>query len=77
MKRIAKKSNNKSTQSPVKYCTECGEVLDNYCFSSDVNNIEEIKQHHEQCKITKKFNGDVCSRLFIAEPVNQKDFKSK
>ncbi|MBA4312124.1 MAG: hypothetical protein C0417_05800 [Chlorobiaceae bacterium] len=77
MKTLSNNLKNKKNNSSNRYCTECGETLDDYCFSKDVNNIEAIKQHHEQCKKTKKFNGDVCSRLFIAESVSQKEFKSK
>jgi hypothetical protein len=52
------------------YCTQCGAQLDNYCFTKGVENIEAIQQHTAQCKKEGKFKGDLCSRLFIAEPVD-------
>jgi hypothetical protein len=64
-KKIQKK--NKSKESTELYCTQCGEKLDDYCFSDEVKNIKEIKKHHEECKKTKRFKGSHCSRLFIAE----------
>jgi hypothetical protein len=64
-KKIQKK--NKSKETKDLYCTQCGEKLDNFCFSDEVKDINAIKKHHEECKKTKKFKGSYCSRLFIAE----------
>lgn len=60
--------NEETKKEKVMYCTECGETLENYCFTEDVSDIEAIKTHHENCKSTQKFKGDYCSRVFIAEP---------
>jgi hypothetical protein len=76
---MKKRSTNlkKQQTEEIKYCTECGEELNDYCFSDDVNDLEKLKEHHENCKTTKKFKGDVCSRLFIAAPVETNISKHK
>jgi hypothetical protein len=48
------------------YCTECGEALDNFCFDNESNNKQIINEQFHKCKKSKKFNGDVCSKLFIS-----------
>jgi hypothetical protein len=48
------------------FCTECGEKLDDFCFTDDAANIESVRRHHQGCKKTGKFKGEMCSRLFIA-----------
>ncbi|MBI5475152.1 MAG: hypothetical protein HY964_00260 [Ignavibacteriales bacterium] len=68
MKKNSTGLKNKKDQK-IEYCTECGEALTDYCFSDDVKDLEALKSHHENCKTTKKFKGDVCSKLFIATPV--------
>jgi hypothetical protein len=52
----------------VEFCTECNATLENYCFSSNVNDIESICKTLRQCKKQGKFSGDFCSKLFIAQP---------
>jgi hypothetical protein len=55
------------------YCTECGDKLENFCFSEDADNLEAIRKHHEECKKVDRFKGDQCSKLFIAEQTNSED----
>jgi hypothetical protein len=50
------------------FCTMCGEKLDEYCFSTDTENIEALKNHIAGCKVNGKFTGGVCARFFIANP---------
>jgi hypothetical protein len=57
------------------YCTECGEKLENFCFSPDVGDLGAVQRRHEECKKVGKFKGDLCSRLFIAEPINPDSMK--
>jgi len=59
------------------YCTQCGEKLDDFCFSEDVKNLKAVKKHHEECKKVKRFKGDYCSRIFIAESVNEGKTKKR
>lgn len=55
------------------YCTECGEQLENFCFSEDVDNIETVRKQHEKCKNSDRFKGDQCSKLFIAQQIEPTD----
>jgi hypothetical protein len=50
------------------FCTTCGEKLDEYCFSTDTENIEALKKHIAECKNNGRFTGGVCARFFIANP---------
>ncbi|MBI4811373.1 MAG: hypothetical protein HY800_08050 [Ignavibacteriales bacterium] len=61
-------TSHESIQDKPIYCTECGDKLEDFCFSEDAKNLEVIRKHHEVCKKVKRFKGDQCSRLFIAEP---------
>jgi hypothetical protein len=57
-------------QEKEQFCTECGEKLENFCFSDEVTDIDALRIRHENCKKKNKFKGDSCSRLFIARPVD-------
>ncbi len=50
------------------FCTECGEKLEDFCFSDEAKNLKILRKHHKHCKKTNKFNGGQCAKLFIAEP---------
>lgn len=50
------------------FCTECGEKLEDFCFSREVSDLDALRSHHETCKRKNKFKGDSCARLFIARP---------
>ena len=50
----------------VQFCTECGEELENFSVSNDSSSEAALKRHHN-CKKTGKFNGDMCSRVFITK----------
>lgn len=52
--------------SSIIFCTECGEELEDYSVSRNSTKKAAIKQHHI-CKKTGKFNGDMCSRVFITK----------
>jgi hypothetical protein len=64
------KPNNRKNRSEkyVVYCTQCGEELENFCFSPDADDIKSIEKRHANCKKTGKFKGEICSRLYIAGP---------
>jgi len=55
------------------FCTECGEKLEDFCFSDEAENLKILRKHHEHCKKTNKFNGEQCAKLFIAEPTEPTD----
>lgn len=48
------------------FCTECNTSLENFCFSSGVDNPEAIKKNLAQCKKSGKFVGEFCAKLFIS-----------
>ena len=49
------------------FCTECDTYLENFCFSSEVENVEAIKKSLAQCKKKGKFVGEFCAKLFIGD----------
>lgn len=49
-----------------RFCVECGEELENFSLQQGESNDETRNRFHNCCK-TGKFNGDVCSRIFINE----------
>ena len=51
----------------IRFCTACGDELDEFCFSDQAENIESIRKRHAKCKEIGKFDGDVCARIFIAQ----------
>ena len=49
------------------FCTECGETIENFCFSNAANDIEAIKKNLAQCKKSGKIAGNFCAKLFIVD----------
>ncbi len=49
-----------------KYCTECGDTLDDFAITENAKDVEKVKENFENCKKTGKFKGEECSKLFIA-----------
>ena len=72
MKRKKGRSKGKTrfTPAPFVFCTECGVQLENFCFSSDVNDVEAIRKTLAQCKKSGRCAGEFCAKLFIAESVD-------
>jgi len=53
--------------SSVKFCTECGAVLEDYSLKkTSKDEISALERFHN-CRKSGKFKGEFCSRLFIAE----------
>lgn len=48
------------------FCTECGALLENFCFSSSADDADAIKRNLAQCKKSGKFVGEFCAKLFIS-----------
>lgn len=55
-----------SPRQDVKFCTACGESLENFCFSVESRDVEAVRKNMEKCKKNGKFSGDVCAKYFIA-----------
>ena len=49
----------------VRFCTECGEDLT--MFGIEKVDRKKVEERHKNCKEKGKFNGDVCSMMFISE----------
>lgn len=62
-KEIEEKIN--AEKSDVEYCTECGEVLEDFSLDDKSKDIKSVKENFSNCKHTGKFKGDVCSKLYI------------
>jgi hypothetical protein len=50
----------------VKFCLNCDD-MDELATSKEVENLPKIKERFRNCERTGNFNGDVCSRIFVAE----------
>lgn len=48
------------------FCTECGEELDEFCFSDKSKDKGKVYKNHEKCLKTGKFSGEFCSKMFIS-----------
>ncbi len=74
MKKKSKINKDKALDS-VKFCTECGEELEDFSVSDNSSTEAALKQHHN-CRKTGKFNGDMCSRVFITKYDEEEKFDS-
>lgn len=61
--------------SSIRYCIECGEELEDFSVSKNSSKEAALKQHHI-CKKTGKFNGDMCSRIFITKDEDEENLDS-
>ena len=50
----------------VRFCTECGEQLDEFDFDPMSTDLDAVKHNHQNCKHNGKFKGEMCSKLFIS-----------
>jgi hypothetical protein len=69
------KTDNTGDQKVV-FCTECGDKLDNFCFTDGATDVDAVKKHMEGCKREGRYKGDMCSRVFIADDKNFDDMPS-
>ena len=51
---------------PEDFCTECGDSLEDFCFSPTANDLEAVRKMFASCKKKHKFTGGHCAKLFIA-----------
>lgn len=59
--------------SDIKFCTECGEVLENFSISDAAKDPKAVIENFHNCKKTGKFKGDVCSKLYMISPTSEED----
>jgi hypothetical protein len=50
------------------FCIECGDQLEDFCFSSEAADVRAIRKRFEECKTNGRFKGGFCAKLFIAAP---------
>lgn len=50
----------------VNFCTECGNDLNNFDFNESGKDKKKVEANWKNCIKTEKFNGDMCSKMFIA-----------
>lgn len=48
------------------FCTSCGDMLEDFCFSPEAEDLAALREHIAECKKNGRFSGDVCARFFIA-----------
>jgi hypothetical protein len=61
--------------SSIRFCIECGEELEDFSVSENSNQEAALIQHHK-CKKTGKFNGDMCSQVFITRDEDEENLDS-
>jgi hypothetical protein len=78
MKKISKKSKTDKIipKNNGTFCTECGDELDDFAFSKNSKNKEQVRKKHYNCVKTGKFSGEFCSKLFISDDSLLGDFLS-
>jgi len=76
MKKISKKSKTDKIipKNNGTFCTECGDELDDFAFSKNSKNKDQIRKKHYNCVKTGKFSGEFCSKLFISDDSLLGDF---
>jgi hypothetical protein len=50
----------------LKFCLNCDD-MDDLAVSSEAADLEQLHQRFDNCVNTGRFDGDFCSRLFVAE----------
>jgi hypothetical protein len=56
------------TDSTVKFCLNCDD-MDDLAVSLDETDLDDVKARFRNCNETGRFQGDVCSRMFVATDV--------
>lgn len=50
----------------VRFCLNCND-MDDLALSDEVENLDQLHERFENCSWTGNFDGDICSRIFVAE----------
>ncbi|MCZ7555258.1 MAG: hypothetical protein M5R41_02490 [Bacteroidia bacterium] len=67
MKKITEKTPPRDDEeSKVKFCLNCDD-MDDLALSSEADDLAQLQDRFENCVHTGRFDGDVCSRLFVAD----------
>ena len=54
----------------IKFCLNCNE-MDDLATDSEAGNADTVKKRFQNCQKTGRFDGDICSRMYV---VNENDF---
>jgi len=49
------------------FCTACGEKLEDFCFSPEVQHLEALRAFAFRCHMEGRHMGGMCARLYIAD----------
>ncbi len=60
-----KYSKDEDLKKEIFFCTECGEDLSDFGIVGKIDK-KKIKDRHQKCVKSGKFNGDMCAMLFIS-----------
>lgn len=58
-------------KSDIKFCTECGDVLEDFSVSDQAKNPNAVIENFHNCKKTGKFKGEICSKIYIISPTSE------
>ncbi|MCX8056835.1 MAG: hypothetical protein N3F03_04405 [Ignavibacteria bacterium] len=58
-------------KSDIKFCTECGDALEDFSVSEQADNPDAVIENFHNCKKTGKFKGDVCSKMYMISPPSE------
>ncbi len=61
------------TEEEIKFCTECGDALEDFSVSEQADDYQAVKKNFEECKKTGKFKGDMCSKMYMITPPDESD----
>lgn len=58
----------------LQFCIECNNELENLSVGEPNISLDQAKIIHENCKKTGRFNGEMCSKIFILSDIDIIDF---
>ena len=56
----------------IKFCLNCDD-MDELAFDAENGDVEVANKRFQNCKKTGNFNGDICSRMYVATEGNYSD----
>jgi hypothetical protein len=59
------------------FCTTCNKELDIFWLTPQATDPEAVRKNHEECVKLGRFNGEFCSKMFIAGEYKIEDILEK
>lgn len=75
-KKLKKKieiENVEETKSDIIFCTECGDVLEDFSVSDDAKDLKSVIENFHNCKKIGRFKGEICSKLYMISPPTEEN----